>query len=176
MFSDSVAAALNWDSTARKVLERGNRLTLDLTPCGRLTTPGCISPPPPSVLKEVRRLGRRIGPTVVVLIGYNDDPHIYAAGIDKVLKAMHKRGVKHVLWLTLTPVYKQYALINQTIHITSNRFPWMKALNWGSYSRKHTSWFASDGIHLSGEGAVQFAVYVHRALKRMKLTGPLSLR
>lgn len=176
IFGDSVAAALGWDSTAKDVLARGDRLRLDLTPCRRLTTPGCFSPPPPSVLKDVRRLGRRLGPTVVVLVGYDDDPHVYAAGIDQVLRAMRRRDVRHVVWLTLTPVNKQYRLINQVIHVASARFPWMEALNWGGYSRNHPSWFASDGIHLTGEGALRFAVYVHRQLQAMKLTGPLPLR
>ena len=81
IFGDSVAAVLTWDPTAKQVLEQGNRLTLDLLPCGRLVQPGCIvQDPPPSVLREVELLGRRIGPTAVVLVGYNDDPHVYAAG------------------------------------------------------------------------------------------------
>ena len=116
IFGDSVAAAFSWDPTARKVLAQGDRLTLDLSPCGRLVQPGCITPPPPSVLKEVELLGRRIGPNVVVFVGYNDDPHIYAGGIDRVLRAMHRRGVTHALWLTLRAVNKQYRLINEVIH------------------------------------------------------------
>jgi hypothetical protein len=173
IFGDSVIAALNWDPLARQVLERGNRLTLDLSPCGRLTLPGCITPPPPSVFKEVERLGHRIGPTAVVLVGYNDDPHVYAAGIGKVLKAMHRRGVTHVLWLTLRGVYEQYRLINEVIHGASARFRWMTVLDWNAYSRNHPSWFATDGIHLSAPGGVQLAIYIHRALKQLGLTGPL---
>ena len=93
IFGDSVASALSWAPQARAEVERGNRVTLELQPCGRLATPGCFSPPPPSVLKEVRTLGRRIGPTAIVLVGYNDDPHIYHDGIDSVLRAMRNHGV-----------------------------------------------------------------------------------
>ena len=173
IFGDSVAAAFRWDPTARKVLTRDNRLTLDLAPCGRLVQPGCITPPPPSVLKEVELLGRRIGPNVVVLVGYNDDPHVYASGINRVLKAMHRRGVQHALWLTLRAVNKQYRLINEVIHGASARVRWMTVLDWNSYARNHPSWFASDSIHLSAAGAVQLAVFVHRRLKSLGLTGPL---
>jgi hypothetical protein len=173
IFGDSVAAALSWDPTARQVLAQGDRVTLDLSPCGRLVQPGCITPPPPSVLKEVELLGRRIGPNVVVLVGYNDDPHIYAAGIDRVLRAMHRRGVKHTLWLTLRAVNKQYRLINEVIHGATGRFSWLTVLDWNSYSRNHSSWFASDSIHLSAAGAVQLAVFVHRGLKGLGLTGRL---
>jgi hypothetical protein len=172
IFGDSVASALNWDSTAKDEIEKGNRVTFELQPCGRLTTPGCFSPPPPSVLSEIKTLGRRIGPTVVILVGYNDDPHIYYAGIDKVLRAMHARGVKHVLWLTLRPVYKQYRITNGVIRGASHRWPFMTVIPWGAYSWSHKDWFASDGIHFTAEGAVQFAIYVHRTLKSYGLTGP----
>lgn len=175
IFGDSVAAAFTWDPRARSILGEGNRVTLDLSPCGRLTEPGCITPPPPSVFKKVELLGRRVGPTVVVLVGYNDDPHVYRAGIDKVLRAMQRRGVEHVLWLTLRAVNKQYVLINQVIHGASARWRGlMTVLDWNGYSRDHATWFATDHIHLSALGGVQLAVYIHRTLKRMGLTGPVS--
>jgi len=173
IFGDSVAAAFTWDPTARLVLARGDRLTLALSACGRLVQPGCITPPPPSVLKEVELLGRGVGPTAVVLVGYNDDPHVYAAGIDRVLTAMQRRGVKHVLWLTLRAVNEQYRLINEAIHGASARHRWMTVLDWNSYSRDRAAWFATDGIHLSAVGGVQLAIFIHRALKQLGLTGPL---
>ena len=162
IFGDSVASALTWDPTAREVIEKGNRVTFELQPCGRLSTPGClVSHPPPSVLSEVKTLGHRIGPTVVILVGYNDNPHVYAAGIDKVLHAMHKRGVKQVLWLTLRPVYdgvdsQQYRITNSVIRGASHRYSWMTVVPWGAYSRPHNNWFGSDGVHFTvcGGGAV----------------------
>ncbi|HEU5216194.1 MAG TPA: hypothetical protein VFU30_11690 [Gaiellaceae bacterium] len=175
IFGDSVAAVLTWDPTAVQVLEQGDRLTLDLVPCGRLVQPGCllVQDPPPSVLREIELLGRRIGPTAVVLVGYNDDPHVYATGIGKVLSAMHRRGVRHVLWLTLRAINQQYRLINEVIHGASARSRWMTVLDWNAYARNHPSWFATDGIHLSSLGGVQLAIFIHRSLKRMHLTGPL---
>jgi hypothetical protein len=173
IFGDSVAATLTWDPAARTVLAQGDRLTLDLSPCGRLTQPGCTTPPPPSVFRKVELMGRRIGPTVVVLVGYNDEPHVYMAGIDKVLTAMQRRGVKHVLWLTLRAVNKQYRLINEVIHGASARFRGlMTVLDWNSYSRNRPAWFATDDVHLSALGGVQLAIYIHQTLKRLGLTGP----
>jgi hypothetical protein len=174
IFGDSSAAALDWDSTARQVIERGNRVTLELQPCGRLATPGCF-PSTPSVLTQVRTLGRRIGPTAIVLVGYNDDPHTYADGIDSVLRAMHKRGVKQVLWLTLRTVAHptQYGLTNSVIRGAAHRWPFMTVVNWAAYSRSHSNWF-TDGIHFTGAGAVQFATYLHRTLQSYGLTGPIN--
>jgi hypothetical protein len=173
LFGDSVAAVFTWDPTARTVLTQGDRVTFDLSPCGRLTLPGCITPPPPSVFRKVELMGHRIGATVVVFVGYNDDPHVYRAGIDKVLRAMQRRGAKNVLWLTLRAVNKQYLLINQVIHGASARWRGvMTVLDWNSYSRNHPTWFATDGIHLSALGGVQLAIYIHRSLRRLGLTGP----
>jgi hypothetical protein len=178
IFGDSVASALNWVPTAKAEVEKGNRVTFELHPCGRLSTPGCLANgQPPSVLDSIKALGRGIGPTAVILVGYNDDPHVYAAGIDKVLRAMQKRGVKQVLWLTLRPVYNggvstQYRITNSVIRGASHRFAWMTVVPWGAFSFPHKDWFASDGVHFTAAGAVQFAIYVHQTLKSYGLTGP----
>ena len=174
IFGDSVASALSWDPAALQQVTKYNRVTLQLQPCGRLATPGCFNPPPPSVLKEVRTLGSKIGPTVIVLVGYNDDPHVYRDGIDKVLHAMRKRGVQHALWLTLRPVYQQYRYTNEVIRGAAHRSPIMWAINWGGYSWKHPEWFGSDGIHFTSSGAVQFGLYLHRTLHQFGLSGPKS--
>jgi hypothetical protein len=174
IFSDSSGAALNWDSTAKRVVEHGNRVLLELHPCGRLVQPGCLTPhPPPSVLATVRKLGLRIGPNVVVFVGYNDDPATYRRGLPVVLKALWKRNVHHVLWFTLHAVSKQYVDINHAIYAEQQKWqPTMTVLDWNHYSSSHHSWYASDGIHLTGVGATAFATYLHRSLKRLGLTGP----
>jgi hypothetical protein len=179
IFGDSSAAALNWDSQARDEIEKSNRVTYALEPCGRLSTTGCMtqgmSSPPPSTLSNVRSLGRRSGPTAIVLVGYNDDPHVYADGIDSVLRAMRNHGVKQVLWLTLRTVAhpEQYGVTNSVIRGASHRWSFMTVVNWAGYSRQHSDWF-TDGIHFTGTGAVQFAIYLHRTLKKYGLTGPVS--
>lgn len=172
LFTDSSGASLGWDSTAKRIVEHGNNVLFELHPCGRLVQPGCISPPPPSVLSVVRELGRRIGPTVVVFVGYNDNPATYRDGMPAVLRAMRNHGVKHVLWLTLRGVYTQYVDINHAIYAAKQKWPIMTVLDWNHYSAGHSSWFSGDGIHMSGIGADAFATYLHQSLKRLGLTGP----
>lgn len=176
LFTDSSGASLSWDATARRIVERGNHVLFELHPCGRLVQPGCItSPPPPSVLALVRGLGRRIAPTAIVFVGYNDDPATYRRGIPVVLRAMQKRGVEHVLWLTLRAASKQYADIDRAIFAAKQKWrPLLTVLDWNHYSSAHRSWYAADGIHMSGAGAIAFATYLHRWLKRLGLTGPLA--
>lgn len=175
IFSDSSGAALIWDSTAKSIVEQGNRVLLELHPCGRLIQLGCLAvDPPPSVLGTVRLLGRKVGPNAVVFVGYNDDPATYRRGVPVVMKAMWKRGVKHVLWLTLRATNKQYVDINHAIYAAEQKWrPTMTVLDWNHYSAPHPSWYAPDGIHMSGAGAIAFATYLHRSLKRLGLTGPI---
>jgi hypothetical protein len=172
IFSDSSGASLGWDSTARRIVEHGNRVLFELNPCGRLVQPGCITPPPPSVLKRVRKLGHRIGPTAVIFVGYNDDPATYRNGMPAVLRALRNHGVKHVLWLTLRAIYKQYVDIDQAIYAAKRKWPIMTVLDWNHYAAPHPSWFSGDGIHMSGIGAIAYATYLHRSLKKLGLTGP----
>jgi hypothetical protein len=173
IFSDSSGAALNWDSTAKRIVERDDRVLLELRPCGRLTEPGCLTnDPPPSVLATVRKLGRRIGTNVVIFVGYNDDPATYRHGLPIVLKALWKRGVHHIIWFTLHAVNKQYVDINQAIYAEAQKWrPTMTVLDWNHYSGSHPSWYASDGIHMTGTGATAFATFLHRSLERLGLTG-----
>jgi hypothetical protein len=49
----------------------------------------------------------------------------------------------------------------------------MTVLDWNAYARNRPSWFATDGIHLSSLGGVQLAIFIHRSLKQMGLTGRL---
>ena len=174
LFSDSSGASLNWDSTAKRIVERGDRIRFELHPCGRLTQPGCLTAhPPPSVLATVRRLGRAIGPNVVVFVGYNDDPVTYRHGLPIVVKAMWRRGAQHMIWLTLHGTSKQYVDINHAIYAEQQKWgPTMTVLDWNHYSASHPSWYASDGIHMTGTGAVAYANFLHRSLEQLGLTGP----
>jgi hypothetical protein len=176
LFSDSVGAALDWDSTAKRVLEHGNHVRFELHPCGRLVQPGCfVQDPAPSVLALVRSLGRRIGPTAVVFVGYNDEPATYRKGLPAVMRALRNHGVEHVLWLTLRAVNRQYVDVDHAIYAAERTWqPLLTVLDWNHYSAGHPSWFASDHVHMSGAGAVAFATYLHRSLKRLGLTGPRS--
>jgi len=43
--------------------------------------------------------------------------------------------------------------------------PTMTVLDWNHYSGSHSAWYASDGIHMTGIGAIAFATYLHRELR-----------
>ena len=69
----------------------------DLSPTGACTT----ASGPPSALDAIRDLGPALGQVAVVDVGYNDTPSGFAAGIDRVMRALVDAGVDQVVWITL---------------------------------------------------------------------------
>ncbi len=90
LISDSVGASLGWDGPAGRIFEQGLRADLELQGCRRLVTTSCPAGTviPPSALELIRRLGSRLGPNVIIDVGYNDYPTVYAPGIERVLRAL----------------------------------------------------------------------------------------
>jgi hypothetical protein len=104
LVADSVGAALAWDGPAARIFARGLDADLELKGCRRLVTASCAvggAPAPESALETIRRLGARVGPSVVIDVGYNDYPTVYAPGIEQVLRALRAAHVEHVFWVTL---------------------------------------------------------------------------
>lgn len=174
---DSVAASMNFEPTAEGVLTAHNDVDFELASCRRLATESCWVPgmsPPPTALQTLARLGRAVGPTVVVDVGYNDGSNEYAAGMARVLGVLQGNGVRHVIWLTLRAAQHDYLAINAEIHAAARTRPWLTVADWNQYSRSHPEWFQSDGIHLEAAGADALAVFIHRTLARLQLTGPVG--
>jgi hypothetical protein len=174
---DSVAGSLAWEPTARAILTAHNDVDFELAACRRLATPSCFvtgMTPPPTALQTLTQLGRAVGPTVVMDVGYNDGSNEYAGGMDAVLRLLRENGVQHVVWLTLRAAQHDYMAINEEIRAAARTRPWMSVADWNRYSRSHGDWFQSDGIHLEAAGADALAVFIHRTLVRLHLTGPVG--
>ena len=74
-----------------------------------------------------------------------------------MVKALWKRGVQHMIWLTLHAINKQYVDTNHAIYAEQQKWGrTMTVLDWNHYWARHPSWYASDGIHMTGTGAVAF--------------------
>ena len=59
------------------------------------------------------------------------------------MKALWKRGVQHMIWLTLHAVSKQYVDTNHAIYAEQQKWgPTMTVLDWNHYSGSHPSWYA----------------------------------
>lgn len=163
---DSVADAIPGDYSASLIIKQGIDLDLEVAPCRRVEGEGCPidGVRPPSALQLIQSLGSKIGPTVVVAVGYNDFEDQYAGNIEDAINAMTAAGVKRIFWLTLRAARHPYLSMNDDIAQAAAKHPQVTVVDWNVYSRSHPDWFQADGLHLLGPGAEGMATLVHKSL------------
>lgn len=166
LIGDSVADALQLDASAARILGQGIDLDLEVAPCRRVGGESCPyqGVRPLNVIQLVQSMGARIGPTVIVAVGYNDPEDGYAQNMEDALAAMKQAGVKRVLWLTLRAAAHPYLSMNDDILTAAAAHPEMTVVDWNLYSRSHPDWFQADGIHLLGPGSDAMATLLHTTL------------
>ena len=160
---DSVAASIDYTPTAKAQLRRGLDVRLDFAVCRRLVQQSCTSngKTPSSALQAVQSYGRSLGDVLVVGVGYNESPHGYADGIDRVVRAARKQGAKAVVWVTLREARKLYSRTNLAIRQAATRWPELRVADWDAYSSGR-AWFRRDGLHLTGTGAEALAMFLRQ--------------
>ena len=164
---DSKAAAIEFSPPAQRLLARGNIVRRDLKVCRRLVAPSCSyqGVTPTTALQAIRNYGRTLGRVLVIDVGYNDSSATYKPQLEQVVRAAKARGVKGIVWVNLrvVPAHPDYRRINAIIAEAGRRRPILYVANWNAYTRgKPASWFGSDGIHLTSEGAVGLVRLVRR--------------
>jgi hypothetical protein len=174
VIGDSVASAISLSSAATAVLAQGVSLDLELAPCRRVEGEGCPynGVRPPGAVELIQSLGAKLGPNVVIAVGYNDFEDQYAGNIADALAALKAAGVKHVWWLTLRAAHHPYITMNAAIEAAAQQNSQLTVVDWNVYSRSHPSWFHSDGLHLQPVGAVEMATLIHTALVKGGVTTP----
>jgi len=159
MFGDSIADSLAYVPEARQFLGEGLDLRLELSPCRKLVPPGCAyqGMRPPSVLDIVESSPlAQLGNIVVVDVGYNDPANNYEPDMGRVADAIVKRGVGHVIWVTMREKNEDYRQINEIIRTQARRWPQVQVADWEGASRGK-DWFNDDGLHLNAAGALGLA-------------------
>jgi sirohydrochlorin ferrochelatase len=166
LIGDSVADAIQQTSSAVAVVGQGVALDLEVAPCRRVEGDGCPyqGVRPPSVVQLAQSMGSKLGPNVVVSVGYNDFEDQYAGNIEDALAALKAAGVKHVWWLTLRAAHHPYVTMNDDIEAAAQRHPELSVIDWNVYSRSHPDWFQTDGLHLQYPGAIAMATLIHKTL------------
>jgi hypothetical protein len=166
LIGDSVADAIPGDGQAVAILRQGVDLDLEVEPCRRVDQESCPNGNvrPPNVVQLAKSMGSRLGPNVVVSVGYNDFEDQYAQNIENALDAFKAAGVKHVWWLTLRAAHHPYINMNDNIEAAAKNHPELSVIDWNVYSRSHPDWFQADGLHLLGPGAEAMAGLIHKTL------------
>jgi hypothetical protein len=188
LIGDSTMAAMGWYSSSANdivgIVGSSYRTTFDAESCRRIVVSSCrgrFGSVPRSVVPLMRTtLQGMLGEALVVMAGY-DDPSLTDA-IDQVMAEARAQGVVRVMWLDyrtgtsyiLPGGYAASALYtshNAELAAAAARYPDLQVLGWNTYTATRPSWFASDGIHLTVEGAVGLATYIRDALDAQPAIG-----
>jgi hypothetical protein len=166
VIGDSVADGIAGDSRAVATLGADLDLDLEVAPCRRVGQDSCSinGVQPPNVIQLVNTMGSKLGPNVVVAVGYNDFEDQYAANIETALGALKAAGVRRVWWLTLRAAHHGYINMNADIVAAAQKHPELEVIDWNVYSRSHPEWFQNDGLHLLAPGSEAMAVLIHQQL------------
>lgn len=166
LIGDSVADGIANDNSAVAILRQGIDLDLEVAPCRRVDQDSCTTNgvQPPNVVELVKAMGSKLGPNVVVCVGYNDFEDQYAQNIETALGALKAAGVKRVWWLTLRAAHHPYLNMNDDIANAAQRHPEVTVIDWNVYARSHTDWFQADGLHLLAPGSEAMAGLIHNTL------------
>jgi hypothetical protein len=170
LISDSVAAAISFDTGAVAILSEGVDLFLEPGQARRL---GGENPSegvaPPTALELIATLGQRLGPTVIISVGNNDFSDRYAQNMEDALAALHRAGVQHVLWATLhySAAHHGVLTMNNAIEEAATRHPEMIVVDWNGYVNSHPGLLLPDEMHLVGGGSRAMARLFHAGLENL---------
>src|ERR1041385_8918650 len=84
LIGDSVADAIPNNRDAMAILTQGVDVDMEVAPCRRVDGQGCPynGVDPPSAVELINSMGAKLGPSVVIAVGYNDFEDRYAQNIE----------------------------------------------------------------------------------------------
>jgi hypothetical protein len=166
LIGDSAAGGIPGYSAAIAILGRGIDLDIQVAACRTVDGDSCPidGVRPLNVVQLANSMGSRLGPNVVVAVGYNDPETQYAQSIENALAAFMAAGVEHVYWLTLRTVSLGYASMNNDITTAATKHPELGVIDWNTYSRGHDEWFRPDGLHPLWPASRAMAKLIHQKL------------
>ena len=175
VIGDSVLTAVIWNQAPLAILQDGFSVNLDVGVCRTLTGESCPfeGRRVPTLLDLVHTLGPQLGPNVLVEVGYNDPAGEFAERVEESIAALLGAGVKHIFWVNLHEWQRQYPEMNRSLDEAAHRHPEMTILDWRTYSANRWSWFQGDGVHLTYDGAMAMATFLHAGVTEALL--PLTV-
>ncbi|MBR0385771.1 MAG: hypothetical protein IJI05_04405, partial [Erysipelotrichaceae bacterium] len=104
-----------------------------------------------------------LGNPVVIGIGTNS-----VMPLDTMRQIIRMCGNRYVYWLTITNNW-QFAN-NDNIKKVASEFDNVVVIDWETYSKGHSDYFYSDGIHLTPTGRQAYANYILECISRDLMT------
>ena len=126
----------------------------------------------------MRSLQGQLGDAVVIMAGY-DDWYDFDVAVDQIVAEAKRQNVGRVIWLTYrtqgpyvgvggayAATYRQF---NAILAAKVRQHPELIVADWDTYSLGQSSWFSSDGIHISPTGAMALAQFIKAQLDAQDL-------
>ena len=175
VLGDSTLAGVRWYSDYGS-LRRFN-FVFNAESCRRTIELSCVSREgyrSASVITTMRNLDDELGEVLVVMSGYNDPIGTIDEAIAAVVAEAREQGVDHVLWLSLRTsqdvdysdpqhqsninTFQEYN--EQLVEVAAASDGYLQVADWATYSTGSSSWFESDGVHLTGAGVDAVTTFI----------------
>src|SRR3954447_9253825 len=177
ILGDSVLTAVEWNEAPLATLQHGFDTYMDIAVCRRIAAPSCPyeGGRVPTLMDVINAMGVRLGPTVLVEVGYNDELATFSQDVDASVQAMLHADVQHILWANFPATSDHWVDLDHVLEEVASHYGQMTIVDWSGFSRGQGSWFQNDGIHLLYPGALGMAGLFNQAVTDV-LTPPVPPR
>jgi hypothetical protein len=166
VLADSVLTAVEWNEAPLASLEHGLDVYMDVGVCRRISGLSCPyeGGRVPTLMEVIDAMGVRLGPTVLVEVGYNDDLDTFQQEVDGAVQAMLRNGVQRILWANFPATNQHWADMDDALATVASHYGQLTIIDWNRASHERWSWFQNDGIHLVYPGALAMASLFNQAV------------
>lgn len=119
-----------------------------------------------TVVEALRTLDSELGELPVVMSSYNDPASTIAEAIAAVVDDAGRRGVRHVVWLSLrtggdvddtdpqeqSDVNSCREYNERLVAAAASSDGFLQVADWATHSAGAGRWFEADGVHLTADG------------------------
>jgi peptidoglycan/LPS O-acetylase OafA/YrhL len=173
LLGDSTLSALRWYEEGTKSI-KGFTYTLDAESCRRISEWSCYGREyrtPQNVVQVLEGFSQPID-VIVLMAGYDSSPSKIADEFTKLFSVIRAKNVP-VVFLTYKESLKfpapgsrgkksVYAEFNTALReaVAADTSGLVSIAEWNAYSAGQSSWFKSDGIHLTLKGALALGAFI----------------
>jgi hypothetical protein len=173
LLGDSTLAALRWYEDGAKSL-KGFSYTLDAESCRRISEWSCYGREyrtPSNVVTALKEFANPVD-VVVLMAGYDSSAKKIADEYTKLFEVIRTKKTPVVVLTYKESLYfpapgsrgkkSIYAEFNAALReaVASDTFGLVSIAEWNAYSAGQSSWFKSDGIHLTVKGALALGAFI----------------